>query len=180
MLPCRLLALLLVLAPSAPACTSTTAQQHLPPLTTVPRVDLTRYMGVWYEIASIPQRYQKGCMGTRATYTLQQSGQVEVVNACRKSAEPQAYSQAVGRARVVPDSGDAKLEVSFFWPFWGDYWIVDLADDYSFAVVGSPGRDSLWILSRTPKLPGATTAGILRRLVEKNYDVQRLNWTVQP
>ncbi len=87
---------------------------------------------------------------------------------------------AEGRARVVDPVSNAKLEVSFFRPFWGDYWIIDLAPDYSFAVVGHPGRDYLWILSRTPTLDEAVYAAILDRLKARGYEIARLDRTVQP
>ena len=73
-----------------------------------------------------------------------------------------------------------KLRVSFFRPFWGDYWIIDLGPDYEYAVVGHPGRDYLWILSRTPTIAPAVYDGILERLREQGYAVERLNRTLQP
>ena len=134
---------------------ATTTSQVLPPLQTVPRVELDRYVGTWYEIASFPQSFQRGCTGTTATYSLRDDGQVDVVNRCRKGALDGPEEVARGRARVVDATTGAKLEVSFFRPFWGDYWIVDLGADYEYAVVGHPGRDYLWILSRTPTLDAA-------------------------
>jgi apolipoprotein D and lipocalin family protein len=177
----RTLSLCLGLLVALPQCkTSTTVRDHLPPLQPVARVDLQRYMGTWYEIASIPQSFQAGCMGTRATYTLKEGGEVEVINACRKPTTDGRLQRATGRARVVENTQGAQLKVSFFRPFWGDYWIVDLADDYSYAAVGSPGRDTLWILSRTPTLVDAVYDGILNRLRAKQYDVSRLVRTQQP
>jgi apolipoprotein D and lipocalin family protein len=161
------------------SCASTTSRQHLPPLQTVAQLDLPRYMGTWYEIASIPQFFQRGCTGTRATYTLQPEGHVQVVNACRRGDPPQ-LSQVTGRARLPDPAHSAKLEVSFFRPFWGDYWVIALAEDYTHAAVGSPGRDSLWILSRTPTLPEPTYQALLQNLSAQHYDVTRLQRTQQP
>jgi len=149
------------------------------PLQTVPRVDLARYMGTWYEIASYPQRFQRGCTGTTATYTLRPDGSVEVVNRCARDSLDGRVTVAKGRARVVDGATNAKLKVSFFWPFWGDYWIIDLGRDYEFAVVGHPGRKYLWILGRAPTMDAAVYDGILERLRRQGYDTSKLNRTLQ-
>jgi apolipoprotein D and lipocalin family protein len=149
------------------------------PLETVPHVDLARYAGTWYEISSYPQRFQKGCTGTTATYTLRADGAVEVLNRCARDSLNGRATLARGRARVVDRSTNARLKVSFFWPFWGDYWIIDLGRDYEYAVVGHPGRKYLWILSRTPFLEPAVYEGILGRLRSQGYDTHRLVRTLQ-
>lgn len=162
------------------ACgTSTTKRLGLPPLTTVARVELSRYLGTWYEIASFPQRFQKGCTGTTANYALRDDGQIAVVNRCRKGSLTGKESVAKGRARVVDGKTNAKLEVTFFWPFWGDYWIIDLGANYEYAVVGHPGRDYLWILGRKPSMDAAVFQGILQRLRAKHYPLDRLQKTLQ-
>jgi apolipoprotein D and lipocalin family protein len=143
----------------------------------VEEVDLERYMGSWYEIASFPQRFQKGCTASTATYSLRDDGMVAVVNRCMKRGRE---STARGRARVVDPRAPAKLEVSFFGPFWGDYWIVDLGDEYDYAVVGHPSRDYLWILSRTPSMDPGTYDGILERLRAQGFELDRLQKTRQP
>lgn len=164
-----------------PACAqSTTKREGLPALQTVDQVDLSRYLGTWYEIASYPQRFQAGCTATTATYSEGEDGEIEVLNRCRKGSLDGELDEAKGRARVVDASTNAKLEVSFFGPFWGDYWIIDLDEDYRYAVVGHPGRDYLWILAREPQLPPEITEGILQRLKDKSYDTERLVWTEQP
>jgi apolipoprotein D and lipocalin family protein len=151
-----------------------------PPLQTVPSVDLSRYAGTWYEIASYAQRFQKGCTGTSATYTLRDDGNVDVLNRCARDSLGGRVTIARGRARVVDTNTNAKLKVSFFWPFWGDYWIIDLGRDYEYAVVGHPGRKYLWILSRTPAMDTTAYEGILERLRAQGYDTSRLVRTVQP
>ncbi len=162
-------------------CSKTTTERlQLPPLEAVSEVDLERYLGTWYEIASYPQRFQEGCTGTTATYTLRSDGEIDVLNKCRKGSLDGPEDVAEGRARVVDRETNAKLEVSFFGPFWGDYWIIDLDPDYKYAVVGHPSRDYLWILSRTPTLDDATYAGILSRLEEKGYPLEPLRKTLQP
>ena len=158
--------------------TTTTARLRLPELQTVPHVDLGRYVGIWYEIASFPQSFQRGCTATTATYTLRDDGQIDVVNRCRKGSPDGPEKVARGRARVVDRSSNARLEVSFFRPFWGDYWIIDLGADYEYAVVGHPGRDYLWILSRTPTMKADVYNAILQRLAAQGYETNRLVRTV--
>jgi apolipoprotein D and lipocalin family protein len=163
--------LLLALA----GCAATTTERlGLPPLRTVARVDLERYAGTWYEIAAFPQRFQKGCTASTATYALRADGEVDVVNRCRDGAPDGPERTARGRARVVDRATNATLEVSFFRPFWGDYWVVDLGPAYEYAVVGHPGRDYLWILCRQPSMADQTFQEILGRLRGQGYDTSRL------
>ncbi len=167
----------LILALLMPLATPAVAQDR--PLETVPRVDLARYMGTWYEIASYPQRFQRGCTGTTATYTLRPDGSVQVVNRCARDSLDGKVTVARGRAKVVDKGSNAKLKVSFFWPFWGDYWIIDLGADYEYAVVGHPSRKYLWILGRAPTMDAAVYERILERLRQQGYDTTRLNRTQQ-
>lgn len=148
-------------------------------LQTVPSVDLKKYAGKWYEIASYPQRFQKGCHCTTAEYTWSEKGYVIVENRCNKGGLTGKPSSIKGKAFVEKNSGNAKLKVQFFWPFKGKYWIIDLADDYSYAVVSHPNKKYLWILSRTPKIQDATYQQILSRLKEKGFDLTKLQLTEQ-
>ncbi|MGB8331949.1 MAG: lipocalin family protein [Polyangiales bacterium] len=169
-----------VAAVATSGCGETTTERlGLPPLKTVSQVDLKRYLGTWYEIASYPQPFQKGCTHTTATYSPREDGQINVLNQCRNSSGKGKKDVAHGRARVVDRETNAKLEVSFFGPFWGDYWIIDLGSDYEYAVVGHPSRDYLWILSRTPTMDEVTYDGILNRLAEMGYPLDRLVKTEQ-
>lgn len=162
----------------AAACAPTTTERlELPPLEVVESVDLGRYTGTWYELASYPQSFQEGCFATTATYTLREDGEIGVLNRCRKGALDGEVDEAHGRARVVDEQTNAKLEVSFFRPFWGEYWIIDLAQDYSYAVVGHPSRDYLWILSRTPKMSDEKYQRILDGIRAKGYPLDRLQKT---
>jgi len=169
---------LVVLA--AGCATTTTERLGLPTLRTVERVDLARYVGRWYDVASFPQRFQRGCTGSTATYGLRADGEIDVVNRCRMDSLDGPEKVARGRARVVDRATNAKLEVSFFRPFWGDYWVIDLGPDYEYAVVGHPSRDYLWILSRSPTMDAAVYDAILTRLRAQGYEVERLNRTLQP
>ena len=150
------------------------------PLEVVPYVDLRRYLGTWYEIATIPQRFQKGCVGVTAEYSLRKNGDVEVVNTCIQDTLDGAVRKVRGRARVVDRATSAKLKVSFFWPFWGSYWIIGLDADYQWAVVGHPNRNYLWILSRSPQMDDALYDKLLRLIKEKGYDLVRVKKTLQP
>ena len=146
----------------------------LPPPRVVPFVDLERYQGDWYEIARYPNRFQKGCVGSMATYTLKDDGTISVLNRCYEGSFNGKPRSVTGSARVVDQHTNAKLKVTFFWPFRGDYWIIDLGRDYEYAVVGHPRRTYLWILSRTKKMDEAVYKGILDRLKEAGYDISLL------
>jgi apolipoprotein D and lipocalin family protein len=148
-----------------------------PPLDVVPSVDLNRYAGVWYEIASLPVSQQKGCSCTTAEYIPIDSETVKVVNTCRKGPENE-ISRAEGKAFVVAGTNNAKLRVQFFWPFRGDYWILDLDKEYSYAVVGLPSRKYCWILSRTPKMENELLEKLTENLRSKGFDVDRMQKTI--
>ena len=148
-------------------------------LETVPKVDLDRYTGVWYEIASFPQRFQKGCHCTTATYSKSNKGHIVVENRCNKEGVQGKESYIKGKAFIDPGSGNSKLKVQFFWPFKGKYWIIDLAEDYSYAVVGHPNRKYLWILSRTPTMDEEVYSAVVSRVKDKNFDTSLLVKTVQ-
>jgi len=170
----------LLTAGVATLCGCTPSGQGLPPLQTVAKVDLQRYVGTWYEIASYPHRFQMGCVATRAVYTLHDDGQVMVRNECRQDTLDGPLKSVQGRARVVDPVSNAKLKVTFFWPFWGAYWIIDLDPDYRWAVVGHPSRNYLWILSRNLTLDEDVYQQIVARLPAQGYDPARLNRTLQP
>ncbi len=143
------------------------------PLITVPSVDLQRYLGKWYEIARYPNRFEKDCVSdVTANYSLRDDGKVQVVNACRKS--DGEVKQSKGYAKIVEGSNNAKLKVTFFWPFFGNYWVVDLDPDYRYAVVSEPKREYLWILSRTPVMDEKQYQVILLRVRELGFDTNRL------
>jgi apolipoprotein D and lipocalin family protein len=146
---------------------------------TVPFVDLAKYAGKWYEIASFPQYFQKGCNCTTAEYTLSEKGYVIVENRCRKDSINGKESYIKGRAFVKRNTGNAQLKVQFFWPFRAKYWIIDLADDYSYAVVSHPNRKYLWILSRTPKMDAQIFERIILRLKNNQFDISKLKMTNQ-
>ena len=151
---------------------------------TVPFVDLDRYVGDWFEIARYPNRFQRTCVGdVRASYARRPDGRLDVVNRCRTA---DGSIEARGVARVVDDRTFSRLQVRFapawlsFVPFiWGDYWIIGLADDYSWAVVGSPDRDYLWILARTPRLDDQRAAAARSAVRSNGFELERLRPTEQ-
>ncbi len=150
-----------------------------PKLDVVEKVDLERYLGKWYEIASFPQSFQKGCNCSTAEYFKTDDDYIRVLNSCRKGSPSGELSTAEGKAFVIDTLTNAKLKVQFFWPFKGDYWIIDLADDYSYAVVGHPNREYLWILSRTPIMENSIYNSILERVKSKGFDINKLQLTNQ-
>lgn len=149
------------------------------PLPTVEFVDLQQYVGKWYEIASYPAFFSAGCTATTAEYTARDDGTIGVVNECRLDNPSGPVNRIEGTARVVDEVTNAKLKVSFFLFIEGDYWIIDLDEEYQWAVVGEPSRRTLFILSRTPTLDPDIYEGILSRLPELGYDPERLELTLQ-
>lgn len=155
-----------------------------PAVTPVPSVDLTRYQGVWYEVARFPNRFQEKCAAdVTATYALRRDGRIDVVNRCRR--QDGMLDDAAGVAKRVGDS-TSRLKVRFAPAFlsflpnvWGDYWILGLAPDYGYAVVGDPDRRYLWILSRAPSLDEARYSEALETARKNGFDVTRLVKTRQ-
>jgi apolipoprotein D and lipocalin family protein len=169
-----------------PVAVSNAQEQSAQPLEVVPAVDLKKYAGVWYEIARLPNWFQKQCAGdVTATYTLLDNGRIKVVNRCRK--ESGEIDEAEGEAKLSGDDApNTKLKVRFapsilsFLPFvWGDYWIIALAPDYSYAVIGEPARKYLWVLSRTPDMNESTLNTLLDQIKAKGYDLTGLVRTNQ-
>jgi apolipoprotein D and lipocalin family protein len=145
-------------------------------LEVVPHVELEKYLGKWYEIAHLPAKFQEGCNETTATYTLSKDGSISVLNQSIKNGK---MKQAKGKAKVVDRKSNAKLKVTFFWPFYGDYWIIALGDDYDYAVVGTPNRKYLWILSRTPQMDDKLYSQLIEYAKSKGFDVNKLIKTLQ-
>lgn len=149
-----------------------------PSLETVTTVDLNRYLGRWYEIARYPNSFERKCArDVTAQYSFKPNGDIRVVNTCTTSSG--SIARSVGTAKTVEKATNAKLKVTFFWPFYGDYWIIDLGRDYDYAVVGEPSRKYLWILSRTSQIPQDLYLRIAARLASKGYDASKLIRTRQ-
>lgn len=150
-----------------------------PPLPVVPEVNLERYLGKWYEIATIPQRFQKGCVCVSAEYSLNPDGTIKVVNSCRKNSPIGPFKQVIGTAKVVPNSNNAKLRVSFFRPFWGDYWIVGLDPAYQWAIVSNARGSTCWILARSPQLDEKLYTPLVEHCRQLGIDTTKLMRTLQ-
>jgi apolipoprotein D and lipocalin family protein len=152
-----------------------------PSLAVVDEVDLDLYLGKWYEIASFPQWFQRGCVASTATYSRRPDGRIGVLNECRDGSFDGELRRSEGVAWVADQSKSlAKLKVQFFWPFRGDYWIIDLDPEYRYAAVGHPSRNYLWILARTPALDPILYRELSDRLEAQGYDLTRLRRTPQP
>lgn len=148
------------------------------PLKAVEHVDLARYLGKWHEIARYPNRFEKDCVSdVTAEYTRRDDGKITVKNACRKADGKSKESK--GTAKVVDSASNAKLKVTFFWPFYGDYWVIDVDPEYKYAVVGEPDRKYLWVLSRTPELAPGVYERITAMVRELGYDPAKLVKTPQ-
>lgn len=154
-------------------------------LSTISALDVPRYMGTWFEIAKFPNWFQKKCTGgTKAEYSLKNDGMVQVINRCRL--ENGEMTEAIGEARQIGPATSAKLEVRFapewlsFLPFvWGDYWVVDLDENYQLVAVSEPKKEYLWILSRTPNVDPDDYKTLLARLSQKGFDISKLEVTKQ-
>ncbi|AMM51261.1 outer membrane lipoprotein [Rufibacter sp. DG15C] len=149
-------------------CRSTDA-----PLPTVVSVDINRYAGTWYEIAALPQWFEKGCHCTTAQYT-PKDGYLEVKNSCNEDSPTGELKIATAKAFPVEGSQNAKLQVQFFWPFKGDYWILALDKDYTHVLVGGPSREALWILARTPQLDETIYQELVTKAKTLGFDTTKI------
>lgn len=147
---------------------------NAPPLQTVDHVDIERYLGRWFEIARYDHGFERGCTGVTADYALRDDGLIDVTNTCYQGGLDGEAETANGRARIADSNTNAQLEVSFFGPFWGDYWIIDLDEDYAWAVVSEPEGRYLWILSREPQMDPGTLQSRLDWLEAEGFDTSML------
>jgi apolipoprotein D and lipocalin family protein len=145
-------------------------------LKTVGHVELEKYLGKWYEIAKFPQNFEKGCTDVTAEYSLRDDGKISVVNSCTKDGHPKTTE---GIASINDKASNAKMDIQFQWPFSGKYWIIALAPDYSYAVVGHPNRKYLWILNRKPVMDSMTYNHLVLVAASRGFDIRKLVKTVQ-
>ena len=148
-------------------------------------VSLNEYLGKWYEYGRYEAPFQEGCEGVTAEYSLRDDNKIKVVNSCRKGALDGEFDQSTGKAKVVEGSDGAKLKVSFFGPFYGDYWVLDRgeagADElYDWSIVGEPSGRYLWMLTREPQPDAELRAMLEARVKELGYDWELVRLTEQP
>ena len=142
--------------------------------TVVKELDIEKYLGRWYEIARYDHRFERGLVGVTATYTLREDGKLKVVNSGFEETLNGLKSEATGKAKIPNPNIPSKLKVSFFWFFYGDYFVLELDKNYLWAVIGSNSDEYLWILSRTPQMDESLYSQILDKLTKRGYDIIKL------
>jgi apolipoprotein D and lipocalin family protein len=143
------------------------------PVQSVAMVDQSHWMGRWYQIARLPNRFQKGCIGAYTDFSLRDDGQINVINSC-KNEKDGSLRQEKGRAWVIDPVGNARIKVSFFWPFRSEYWVIGLGKDYEYSVVASPNRKYLWVLSRTPTMSDDFYVEIMKEVERQGFDTKKV------
>ena len=142
--------------------------------TVVKELDIERYLGKWYEISRYDHRFERGLVGVTASYSFREDGKIKVVNTGFKETLDGQKSEAIGKARIPDPNIPSKLKVSFFWFFYGDYFVLELDENYQWAVIGSSSDNYLWILSRTPQMDESLYNELLDKLTYRGYDVNKL------
>ena len=141
----------------------------------VKEFDLEKYLGTWYEIARFDHRFERGLVGVTANYSMRDDGKIKVINNGYKESLSGKFSEAIGKAKIPdPKNEPAKLKVSFFWFFYGDYYIMELDKNYQWAIIGSSSDNYLWILCRTPQMDKIIYLECLDNLTKRGYDVSML------
>ena len=161
------------------SCTKT--QSQMIDKTTVEKLDLSRYLGTWYEIARFPHSFEKGLVGVTATYSLRDDGKINVLNQGFKNTLDGELSQANGIAKIPDKKVPGKLKVSFFWIFYAEYNVLELdAENYQYAMIGSSSPKYFWILSRTPQMDESLYQNLLQKAEKRGYDLSKLYRVPQP
>jgi apolipoprotein D and lipocalin family protein len=148
--------------------------------TTVKDLDIERYLGTWYEIARFPHSFEKGLAGVTASYSLRDDGKIRVINQGYRGSVEGRLSRAEGKAKIPDPANPARLKVSFFLFFYGDYYVLELDKDYRWAMIGSSSPDYFWILSRTPRMDEEIYRMLLENAKRRGYDLSRLIRVEQP
>jgi lipocalin len=142
--------------------------------TTVKELDLNRYLGTWYEIARFPHSFEKNLVGVTATYSMREDGKIKVVNQGYKNMLDGEPSVAEGKAKIPNKAEPGKLKVSFFWIFYGDYYVLELDENYQYVMIGSSSPKYFWILSRTPQMNPAIYDLLLEKARKRGYNLEQL------
>lgn len=151
----------------------------LSPPKTVPYVDLNRFSGKWFEIASIPQSYTEGAVGTTAIFGKLEGDELPITIRYYENNFNGPFKERKGTGEVVDKKTNAKLEVHFVWPFTSDFWVLDLGANYEYSAIGEPDRSSLWILSRTSTMTDEAYNAVVQRMELQQYDTSKLKKTKQ-
>jgi len=160
------------------SCTKTNSQML--DKTTVKELDLNRYLGKWYEIARFPHSFEKNLVGVTATYSLRDDGKIKVLNQGYKNTLDGELSVAIGKAKIPNKLEPAKLKVSFFWIFYGDYYVLELDENYQYVMIGSSSPKYFWILCRTPQMDSAIYEMLLEKARKRGYNLDKLVKVLQP
>jgi lipocalin len=160
------------------SCTNTNSQMI--DKTTVRELDLNRYLGKWYEIARFPHSFEKNLVGVTATYSLRDDGKIKVLNQGYKNTLDGELSVAEGKAKIPNKQEPAKLKVSFFWIFYGDYNVLELDENYQYVMIGSSSPKYFWILSRTPQMAPEVYEMLLEKARKRGYNLDKLVKFLQP
>ena len=142
--------------------------------TVVQELDIERYLGTWYEISRFDHKFERGLVGVTATYSYRKDGKIKVVNTGFKETLDGKRSDVTGKAKIPDPNIPSKLKVSFFWFFYGDYFVLELEENYQWAVIGSSSDKYLWILSRTPQMDENVYNDLLNNLTNRGYDINKL------
>lgn len=167
-------ALLFILAAMTAACSPNPVYRQSDEPLPVAYIDQARYLGLWHEQARLPNSFEEGCQRATAEYALRDDGLISVVNTCYEANGEQRVAQ--GRARPAGEAGEGKLEVSFFGPFWADYWVLERGENYEWSIVGEPEGRYLWVLTRERELSPEMRAEFERRITELGYRPAELVW----
>jgi len=154
--------------------TSCKTQENMIDKTVVKELDIEKYLGTWYEIARYDHSFERGLVGVTANYSMRDDGKIKVVNSGYKGSLEGKFSEAIGKAKIPNSENPAKLKVSFFWIFYGDYFVLELDKDYQWAVIGSSSDKYLWILSRSPQMEKDLYNKLLENLTKRGYDISKL------
>ena len=142
-------------------------------LATVDEVDINKYLGTWYEIARLPNTFEKGLKCVTATYSLKDNGKIAVLNKGFASESKRLWKSAKGTAWVPDKEYPGRLKVSFFWPFAGNYYILVLDENYQYALVGDPSRKYLWVLARDLSLDATIYSQLMDHAKKNGFDIQK-------
>ena len=157
----------------------TNCSDDMKPLNTVDHVDIDKYLGKWYEIARLPNSFEKGLICCTADYSMREDGKITVLNSGHPDKNPEKVETAKGKAWLPDKDVTSKLKVQFFWPFRGDYYIFHLDDDYQYVLVGAPNRKYLWLLSRTPAIEDALFNELMEIAKTNDFDISTIYKTPQ-